>query len=122
MYPIPPDFDLSPLVGNTVTYLGVDQHCTYLHLDQFNVRIESGYSLLLPDGRTEVWGRAETVPIPLLATVLLGDALTGWSVTDDPSIVLEFSSGATLELFADDPRYECVMIQSVGSGDCLYLI
>lgn len=101
---IPKNFDLSPLTGEVLSQVCIDQHQIQLHFD--NLSIQGGGQVLLEKsgGSKQLFSGSWITTCGL--DVLIGSKVVGWERRDDFHFGLLFSCDATLVFVTQEGSYE----------------
>ena len=120
MHGVPADFDLKPLVGSTLTQIGLGQFQIQLHFAGVggaasgSVAIEATWELHGPDGTLLDHAQEHVERDCYRIHVLLGEDVSTFGIDSPRSFTLSFASGHRLTVFDDSQQYESFAIHVIG--------
>jgi hypothetical protein len=128
MHGVPPDLDLSPLIGHWVSQICLDHNQIQLSFyppadeeglfkgPSGHLGIEGGWELVGPHGElVDRRQRPEADRDVYRIHQLLQRPVTGWAPNPPSAFQVSFDGGYVLRIIDDDPRYEYVSIRLPGS-------
>ncbi len=112
MYRIPKDLNLSPVVGEFTTQLGVGQFDLQFTFGRVSFAISSPVDLFRDGKQIAHWEQSRW-PEPGFYD-LMNVEIIRCDIPNDRLIVLEFKNGIVMHLVDDSDQYECMFINFEG--------
>ncbi len=113
MYRIPKDLDLSPVVGEWTTQLGVGQFDLQFTIGKVHFAVQSPVRILRNGEQVACWEEGKW-PEPGFYDIM-NTEVTRCEVVTDRLIVLGFENGLEMHLEDNSDQHECMQISFVGS-------
>jgi|ERR1019366_4176973 hypothetical protein len=124
MYGLPPDIDLSFLLGWKLIQLAFGEHQVILRfnreadLQNLTISVEAtSLSLTLPEGNSNTW--SDVLQSAGFLVALIGQHIVQASGTPSGTLTLGFNGGGVLKIHDDNARYESYQITQ---GDTVKII
>jgi len=113
VHPLPPDFDLGPIIGSQLTQICVDEFQIQLHFE--NGHIQGGGKVCLSSNGKIVELFHEQWKTCSGLEAVIGSQAVNWSTNGSHEFSIQFSSEATLVFAVQEGQYEDFTVQ-VGDG------
>ncbi len=113
MHPLPPDFDLSPIVGSQLTQICVDEFQIQLHFENGHIQ-GSGKVCLGSSGQNielfhEKWKACSGLE------AVIGSQVVSWATNGSHEFSIQLGSETSLSFTVTEGQYEDFTVQ-VGEG------
>lgn len=118
MNPLPPDFDLAPIVGQELSQVCLDPYSIQLHFDGSHIQGGGKVSLELNGGATELFHGTWRTSSGL--ALLVGTRVVSWTRRSAHEFSLNFESGAALVFETEMGPIEDFTI--LAGGDSFWVI
>jgi hypothetical protein len=117
MHRVPADLPLQPFVGNALTQICVGEHQVQFHFqDAGFISVEGGWELANSTGHLLDRSLEHREREAYRVHLLLGHAVSHFSVSPPQSFTLHFTSGHSLTVFDDSERYESFSVNPKGTA------
>ncbi len=112
MYRVPRDLDLSPVVGESTTQVGVGQFDLQFTFGPVHFAVESPVDLFRDGKLVAHWEQGRWPDAGFYE--LMNTEVRRCEVVNDRLIVFECENGITMHLVDDSDAYECMQISFAG--------
>ena len=115
MYRVPLDLDLSEIVGEFATQVGVGQFDLRFTFGPVTFSVESPVSLVRNGQLIGSWEGGRWPDSTFFET--MNSSVSRWEIPDDRTIVIRLENGIEVHLTDNSDQYECIQISVAGRSD-----
>jgi hypothetical protein len=114
MYRVPLDLDLSKIVGEFATQVGVGQFDLQFTFGPVNFAIQSPVTLSRNGEVVGGWKEGQWPDATFYD--VMNSSVIRWEIPDDRRIVIHLANGLAIHLNDDSDQYECMQISFEGDS------